>query len=160
VGPGPRDPGPGHPSHAPSFDRTPIRPDRVRKIDGSFAFLPHRFLRHGFWASLTRDELGLYILLLLAADRQGMSFCFDDRLASTMRVVLDDFLVARAGLVRKDLVAYDPVGPRYQVLSLPARPVIVSAAATVAPDERGAGHAAPVHDMIRDFLARMDPGPR
>jgi hypothetical protein len=147
-------------NHAPNFDRTPIRPDRVRKIDGSFAFLPHRFLRHGFWASLTSDELRLYVFLVLAADRQGMSYYYDDRIAASLRLVLDDFLVARAGLVRKDLVAHDPVGPRYQVLSLPPRPVIASAAAGVAPDECRAGHAAPVRDMIRDFLARMDRVPR
>jgi hypothetical protein len=34
------------------FDRRPIRPDRVPRIDGSFAAISHRFLRDGFWASL------------------------------------------------------------------------------------------------------------
>jgi len=144
-------------SHARSFDRTPIRADRLRRIDGSFGFLPHRFLRDGFWASLARDELLLYILLVLVADRQGMSFYYDDRLASMLRLVLDDFLVARAGLVRKNLLAYDPVGPRYQLLSLPTRPVIATRADTSArarPDRP----AAPVGDLIRDLLARMDQG--
>jgi len=147
-------------NNAHTFDRTPIRADRVRKIDGSFAFLPHRFLRDGFWASLERDELLLYVLLVLVADRQGMSFYYDDRLASMLRVVVDDFLAARAGLLRKDLVAYDPVGPRYQVLSLPARPIIRSAAAADCPVARTAGPPAPVHDLIRDFLVRMDQGAR
>jgi hypothetical protein len=147
-------------NNAHTFDRTPIRADRVRQIDGSFAFLPHRFLRDGFWASLERDELLLYVLLVLVADRQGMSFYFDDRLASMLRVVLDDFLAARAGLLRKDLVAYNPVGPRYQVLSLPARPVIRSAADADSPVARTGGPPAPVHCLIRDFLTRMDKGPR
>ena len=105
------------------FDRTLLIPDRLRRIDGSFAFLPHRFLRDEFWASLEHDELLLYVLLALVADRQGMSFYHDDRLASILRLVLDAFLDARTGLVEKDLLAHDPKGPRYQLLSLPPGPV-------------------------------------
>jgi hypothetical protein len=38
----------------------PIVPERVRCFDGqSFAFLPHRFLREGYFAALDADELGL-----------------------------------------------------------------------------------------------------
>lgn len=140
----------------PFFDRTPIRPDRVRKIDGSFAFLPHRFVRAGFWASLTSTEQRLYVLLVLAADRQGMSFCYDDRLASQLCVVLDDFLLARAGLVRKDLIAYDPVGPRYQVLSLLERPIIAPTARASIADDHRTGRPVAVRNMIHDFLARMN----
>jgi hypothetical protein len=138
----------------PGFDRTPLQPDRVRKIDGSFAFLPHRFLRDGFWASLDHRELLLYVLLALVADRQGMSFYFDDRLTGILRVVLDDFLAARAGLLRKDLVAYDPAGPRYQLLALPPRPAVAAAhppARRSAP--RAAAHPAPIGNLIRDWLA-------
>jgi hypothetical protein len=39
------------------FDRTPIRPDRLPRIDGSFAAIPHRFLRHGFFASLDHSVM-------------------------------------------------------------------------------------------------------
>lgn len=46
----------------------PILASRLRRIDGSFAFLPHRFLRDGFLQSLTDDELRLYLMLVLAAD--------------------------------------------------------------------------------------------
>jgi hypothetical protein len=70
--------------------------------------------------------------------------------------VLDDFLVARAGLVRKDLIAYDPVGPRYQVLSLLPRPVIAPTARASSPDTPRTERRVAVRDMIRDFLARMD----
>lgn len=117
------------------FDRTPLVPDRLRRIDGSFAFLPHRFLRDSFFASLEHDELLLYVLLALVADRQGMSFYRDDRLAAILRLVLDSFLDARAGLVRKDLLAYDPRGPRYQLLALPPRPCL-SSATSKRPDAR------------------------
>lgn len=138
----------------PDFDRTPLRPDRLRKIDGSFAFLPHRFLRDGFWASLEHRELLLYVLLVLVADRQGMSFYFDDRLAAMLRLVLDDFLAARAGLLRKDLIAYDPVGPRYQLLALPPRLVIATRAESARPaPPRAVTGPAPIGNLIRDWLA-------
>lgn len=135
------------------FDRRPIRPDRIPRIDGSFAALPHRLLRDGFWASLEHHELLLYVLLALVADRQGMSFYRDDRLAGILRFTLDDFLSARTGLLRKDLIAYD--GTRHQVLSLPPAPVLATAhhvATSPAPP------VAPSHvrHALRDFLARLD----
>ena len=138
---------------APVFDRTPIRPDRVPRIDGSFAAIPHRFLREGFWASLEHHELLLYFLLALVADRQGMSFYRDDRLASILRFVLDDFLSARAGLLRKDLIAHD--GSRHQLLSLPPSPVLASAHCAATPP---APPVAPAHvrHALHDFLARLD----
>jgi hypothetical protein len=140
-----------------SFDRTPIRPDRVPRIDGSFAAISHRFLRDGFWASLEHHELLLYFLLALVADRQGMSFYHDDRLAAILRLVLDDFLAARAALVRKDLIAYDPTGHRHQVLSLPAPPTIASQARNDEPPPRRDQPPEHVREAIRDLLARTDP---
>jgi hypothetical protein len=101
--------------------RTPIVPERVRRIDGSFAFLPHRFLREGFFVSLTPDELRLYALLVLAADRNGMSFYHYDSICSLLEVPLEVYVEARNGLIAKDLIAFD--GTRFQVLSLPERPV-------------------------------------
>jgi hypothetical protein len=140
------------------FDRTPIRPDRVPRIEGSFAAIPHRFRHDGFWASLEHHELLLYFLLALVADRQGMSFYRDDRLAGILRFVLEDFLSARAGLLRKDLIAHD--GARHQLLSLPPAPVLAAA-------HRAAAASAPpvapshVRHALRDFLARLDePHPR
>ena len=106
----------------PSFRRGPILPARLRSIAGqSFAFIPHRFLREGFFCSLSAEQLRLYVFLVLAADRDGMSFYHQDRICSTLEVGLDDYLEARNGLLAKDLVAFD--GTHFQVLSLPAQPV-------------------------------------
>ena len=106
---------------APMISRAPIRPDRIRRIDGSFAFLPHRFLREGFLCALAPTELRLYVFLVLAADRNGLSFYAFDRICSVLEIDLDDFLDARDGLIAKDLMAFD--GTRFQVLSLPTCPV-------------------------------------
>ena len=141
------------PHDRPFFDRTPLRPDRVPNIDGSFAAISHRFLSDGFWASLEHHEALLYFLLALVADRQGMSFYRDDRLAGILRFTLDDFLSARAGLLRKDLIAHD--GVRHQLLSLPRSPVLATANAAAA---AAAPPVAPSHvrHALHDFLARLE----
>lgn len=100
--------------------RSPILPDRIRHIDGGFAFIPHRFLRDGFFASLSQHELCLYLLWVLAADRQGISFYGPDALCSLLAIDLDLLLEARKGLIDKDLIAVD--GTRVQVLALPEHP--------------------------------------
>lgn len=96
-----------------------IRPDRARRIGGqSFAFLPHRLLRGGFLASMTHHQRSLYLFLVLAGDRNGISFYGYDRICSVLEITLDDYIDARNGLIDKDLLAFD--GTRFQVLSLPA----------------------------------------
>lgn len=94
--------------------------ERVRKIDGGFSFVPHRFLHDGFFAGLSRDELLLYFFLVLAGDRNGVSFYGLDAICTLLDLSNDMYLVARNGLLEKDLLAFD--GRRYQVLSLPKAP--------------------------------------
>jgi hypothetical protein len=48
--------------------------NRIRCIDGGFSFIPHRFLTDGFLKTLSQQQLLLYIFLVLAADRYGLSF--------------------------------------------------------------------------------------
>jgi len=109
-----------------STDRQPIVPARLRRIDGSFGFIPHRFLRDGFLQSLTDDELRLYVVLVLVADRQGHSFYSHERLRALLAMSPDAYLRAREALRRKDLIAAD--GVRVQLLSLPAQPVAFAGA--------------------------------
>ena len=103
------------------MNRQPIRPDRVRCVRRGFAAIPNRFLHGGFFASLTQLERSLYLFLVLAADRNGVSYYGHDRICSTLEVPLDDFLIARKALIDKDLVATD--GTRCQVLALPPQPL-------------------------------------
>jgi hypothetical protein len=104
------------------IDRAPVRPERVRRIEGGFAFVPNRFLNGGFFTftSLSHVERSLYFLLLLAGDRNGVSFYAYDRICSALEVTPDDYVVARNALIDVDLIAFD--GTRFQVLSLPAQP--------------------------------------
>lgn len=105
--------------------RSPIIAERVRRVDGGFSFVPHRFLHGGFFASLSRDELLLYFFLVLAGDRNGVSFYGHDVILALLDLQNDAYLVARNGLLEKDLLAFD--GRRFQILSLPAAPCHVTA---------------------------------
>lgn len=95
--------------------------ERVRRITGSFAFIEHRFLRDEFWDSLSRNELLLYLFLILVADRNGVSYYSYDKIYSLLRISMDEYLNARNALIDKGLIAFD--GYFFQVLSLPEKPV-------------------------------------
>jgi hypothetical protein len=98
---------------------------RIRRIDGGFSFIPHRFLTDGFLASLNQRELLLYLFLILVSDRHGLSFYSYDSICSMLQLTLDQYIEARDGLIEKDLIAFD--GAIFQVLSLPCQPVQGSA---------------------------------
>jgi hypothetical protein len=94
-----------------------IDKERVRHIDGGFAFIPHRFLTDGFVSDLNPDQLLLYFFLVLAADRFGLSFYSYDKICSLLEMSLDQYVDARCALVKKRLIAFD--GTVFQVLTLP-----------------------------------------
>ncbi len=96
--------------------------DRVRRIDGGFCFISHRFLQDGFFACLGRHELLLYFLLVLAGDRNGVSFYSLDAICALLLLEEHEYLAARNELIAKDLIAFD--GKRFQVLALPKHPVV------------------------------------
>ena len=98
--------------------------ERVRAIDGGFSFIPHRFLADGFFASLIPHELLLYFLLVLAGDRNGISFYSYDKICTLLHMPLDRYIMARDNLIDKDLIAFD--GTVFQVLKLPAAPALSS----------------------------------
>ncbi len=98
-----------------------LDPGRIRCINGGFSFVPHRFLTGGFLSSLTPDELLLYFFLVLAGDRNGLSFYSYDKICTLLQMRLDQYIQARDGLLEKDLVAFD--GTIYQVLALPVKSI-------------------------------------
>jgi hypothetical protein len=95
-----------------------LDPNRVRCIERGFSFIPHRFLTEGYLASLRQQELLLYFFLVLVSDRHGLSFYSYDAICSLLQLSVDDYLLARDGLIEKDLIAFD--GTLFQVLDLPA----------------------------------------
>jgi len=101
-----------------------LDPERVRKIEGSFSWIDHRFITGGFLRELSTLEILLYLFLVAVSDRNGLSFYYDDRIASLLKVDLSALGQAREGLVLRSLIAYE--APLYQVLSLPPQPMVLA----------------------------------
>jgi hypothetical protein len=93
-----------------------LNPQRIRRIEAGFSFIPHRFLTEGFLASLQQKELLLYLFLVLASDRHGLSFYSYDAICSLLQLSVDEYIEARNALIGKDLIAFD--GSLFQVLEL------------------------------------------
>lgn len=125
-------------------------PERTRKISGGFSFIQHRFLLDGFLESLTMAELSLYVFLVIAGDRNGVSWYGYDRICSMLRMDLELYLEARNGLIDKDLVAFD--GSRFQVLSLPERPVAGAGRVLKTSDDMAADDPASIRNLIHRSL--------
>ncbi len=100
-----------------------LDPTRVRKIQGSFSWIDHRFITAGFLPDLSTLEILLYLFLVAVSDRNGLSFYHDDRIASLLKIDLVSLGKAREGLIQRSLLAYEP--PLYQILSLPPEPVFL-----------------------------------
>lgn len=132
------------------IDKSPLCPERVRKITGSFAFLEHRFVRDGFWGSLSQHELLLYIFLVLVADRHGLSYYSFDKICALLQLSLDDYLIARNALIKKDLIAFD--GHLFQVLSLPPRPLLQPATPLHSAQHMAQADPATIRHIIRNSL--------
>lgn len=98
-----------------------LEPTRVRRVNGSFSFIPHRFLSDGFWASLNQHELVLYLFLVLASDKRGLSYYSSKRICSLLGISHDEYITTRDRLIARDLIAFN--GTIFQVLQLPARPI-------------------------------------
>ena len=96
-----------------------LRADRVRKINGGFSFIPHRFLTDGFLSALSQTEILLYFFLVLVSDRCGLSFYSDDTICTLLGISGEEYRMARSGLIKQDLIAFD--GTLFQVLDLPQR---------------------------------------
>ena len=121
-----------------------IASERIRRIDGGFAFIPHRFLTGGFVGDLSGDELLLYFFLVLAADRFGLSFYSYDKICTLLEMSLDQYVDARCALIKKDLIAFD--GTIFQVLSLPEPP-----------EESKPRHPHPLEPLARNMFKEVAP---
>jgi len=97
------------------------RPQRVRRIEGSFAWIDHRLLRNGYLAVMTHEEHALYLFLTLAADRHGVSFYRKEKICDLLGLDFGQFEVARDRLIDLRLIAFEPYGAaspngHYQIL--------------------------------------------
>jgi len=97
-----------------------LEPNRIRRIQGGFSFIPHRFLTDGFLASLNQTEILLYLFLIIVSDINGLSFYSYDAICTLLQLGVDEYIESRNALIKKDLIVFD--GTLFQVLDLPGKP--------------------------------------
>jgi len=103
------------------------QPRRVRRIEESFAWIDHRLLRGGFLPVMTHQDQSLYLFLVLAADRNGVSFYRKEKICDCLGLDFQQFEVARDRLIGMGLIAFQPysiLSPNgfYQVLPVDGQP--------------------------------------
>jgi hypothetical protein len=89
------------------------QPQRVRRIETSFAWIDHRLLRNGFLPAMTHQDQSLYLFLALAADRNGVSFYRKEKVCDCLGLDFQQFEIAKDRLIAMKLIAFEP----YSVLS-------------------------------------------
>ena len=102
-----------------SIIKRPINSRRLRKAPPhGFGWIDHRLLSGGHLGRPGAQALGLYCLLVCAADHQGLSYYSEERLCALLTVEPATLRSARRALHEADLIAY--VKPLYQVLAFDA----------------------------------------
>ena len=103
------------------IEKYPIHSEKLRRIPVGFGWVDHRLLREGHIRRCSSDALALYLVLLCAADGQGLSYYGDGLVCSLLGWSKGRLEAARTTLIQAELTAWD--APLYQVLEVPAVPV-------------------------------------
>lgn len=74
-------------------------PTKVRRIQGTFAWLDHRLLREGHLERMTLGDVAVYVFLVLAANREGCSFYRKDQACKKLGIDWDQFEESKARLL-------------------------------------------------------------
>ena len=99
------------------------QPKMIRSIRGSFAWVDHRLIRNGFLGVMTHEDVTLYLFLVLAADKNGVSFYRKEKICQTVALNDRQFEIAKDRLIDMQLIAfetYSAFSPNgyYQVLPI------------------------------------------
>jgi hypothetical protein len=90
------------------------------------------------------------VVLVLVADRNGLSYYSFDKMCALLQLSLADDLLARNALIKQDLMAFD--GHLFQVLSLPPTPVRQPARPLHSAPHRAQADPATIGHIIRPSL--------
>ena len=89
------------------------QPQRIRNIKGSFAWIDHSITRNGFMETMTHQDIALYLFLILAADKNGVSFYRKEKICQAVSLDFSRFEIAKDRLINMKLIAFES----YSVLS-------------------------------------------
>ena len=123
----------------------PLRPQRLRQIPRGFSWVDHRLIRHGLLRGCSPTAWALYLFLVTVADGQGLSYYSDAAIGRHLGIDGPMLAMARAELLKADLLAYRK--PLYQVLALP-EPV----APVARPEAAHSGGAQSAAEILRRVL--------
>ncbi len=103
------------------------QPKNIRKIQRSFAWVDHRLVRNGYLQIMTHYDMALYLFLILAADKNGVSFYRKEKICKAVSLDFNQFEVTRDRLISMKLIAfeaYSAISPNgfYQVLPVESDP--------------------------------------
>jgi hypothetical protein len=98
--------------------KSPIYPERIRKIPGQFSWLDQRLVSEHYIDRCTHGAAALYLFLVTVADARGLSFYADQTLCR--RLAMDECALVRyrQQLIDLGLIAYRR--PLCQVLAIAA----------------------------------------
>ena len=89
------------------------QPENIRSIKGSFAWMDHRLIRNGFLDRMTREDVLVYLFLVLVADKNGVSFYRKEKICETLSLNYHQFEIAKDRLIDMKLIAFES----YSILS-------------------------------------------
>lgn len=98
------------------IDKFPLQSSRLRRIPNGFGWIDHRLLRDRHIRNCSSDALALYLVLVCAADGQGLSYYGDGLVCSLLGWSRGRLESARQCLIDRDLIAWE--APLYQLLEL------------------------------------------
>ena len=142
------------------------QPQRLRRIQHSFAWIDHRLLRSGFVQTMTHQDQSLYLFLALAADRNGVSFYRKEKASNILGLDFGEFEVARDRLIDMGLIAFQSysalsVNGFYQLLPVDGRPpdfASMAPAASVTPPPSAPSVQSPRSSTTSRATAAPSPG--
>jgi len=98
-------------------DKFPIKSEELRRIPNGFGWVDHRLLRDGHIRACSSDALAFYLVLVCAADGQGLSYYGDGLVGALLGWSNGRLEAARKCLIDTALIAWE--APLYQVLEIP-----------------------------------------
>jgi hypothetical protein len=125
-------------------------PQRLRQVPRQFSWIDQRLVRDGHLARCGGPPaLALYLLLVTAADGQGLSYYSDRTSARLLGLPESELRAARRALLEAGLIAY--AAPLYQVLSLDPAP------AGAPPSAPRAAETLPIAEVLRRMFESGGP---
>ena len=96
--------------------KSPILPQRVRKVPASFSWIDHRLVSDRHIDLCSHAAAAFYLFLVCVGDDKGLSYYGDQSIMDKLSMDRQTLQSARSDLIRNRLLAWQK--PIYQVLRL------------------------------------------